>query len=367
MNKQITIKSYEFLQDQVNQFKSENLHLQNMIEKYSEKILKITNLNKLPEEIPSDLAEFIENHKLDYLYFLRENKKQPEYEKFLDMQFEKIDNWDKESDVIEISAKDNESQEAIIVKLQKHLKEHCWWLQDYWREKRIPKEQFTITTEIGDIQIYNFSEELTERHIKELEKLIQLFSQAKDKSPLKEIKYILLDNEQPLNPNTGENMNGQSRLKCKALKIYPQGKSFMNHRIGQASNFEGTVIHEFSHNISPKIREEWKKLFWWIDLEIPIQLQGWDNQYYTNPNPERCISEYAKFSPDEDLCESMVAAAKAPETLDTERLAFIQSKIFGNDTESKLVTIKRQKKVNIPKVNQPIKYTIKRQKGFKIG
>lgn len=56
----------------------------------------------------------------------------------------------------------------------------------------------------------------------------------------------------------------------------------------------------------------------------------------------------------------MVAAIKSPKTLDPARLAFIQEKIFGNNSENKSVTITKREEVNIPKVKQPVRFRRKK-------
>lgn len=272
MSEQIKIKSSEILQEKQKQHKDAiklSAQEQALIEKYSEKILQIINLNELPENLPDDLVEFLENHKGNYLEVLRDNVEQSKYESFSDIKFEEVKEAVNNAEIIEIEAKSDEFKENVKTKLQDYLKEHNWWLQDYWREKGFPKEQFTITTEVGDIQIYNFSEALTERHLQELENLIQIFAQAKDQSPLKEIKYILLDDVQRANPNTGEDMNGYGASREEAIKLYPRGQKFIPHRIPEASNFEGTVIHELAHAFSIDLINKWSKAFGWKMLEMP--------------------------------------------------------------------------------------------------
>lgn len=372
MNKQIQIKSSEILEDQFNQFKKAfklSPKEQTLIEKYSNQIKQIIDLNNLPESLPNDLVNFIKKYRAEYIRILREFRRPPRYEVFSDIQFQenKASDPDNGVDLIKISARSDESQESVTKKLQDHLKAHCWWLQDYWREKGVPKEQFTITTEVGDIQIYNFSEVLTERHLQELEGLISFFTQASDQSPLKEIRYILLDNNQPPNPNTGEEMNGYGAIKESAVKLYPRGQKFMPHRISRASNFEGTVIHELSHKFSIPLRNDWSRTFGWKMLESPVQLPGGAHQHYKCESPERCVSEYAKISPDEDLCESMVAAIKAPDTLDPERLAFIKEKIFGSSHQSTPSEIIKQNRVTIPSVKQPVVFQRKEPLKMKIN
>jgi hypothetical protein len=288
------------------------------------------------------------------------------YKDFSNMQFEEVEDEDNSLDIIEISINKDEKQEKIEEKLKEYLKEHNWWLQDYWKKKGNPKEQFTVSTKIGDIQIYNFAEALTERHIQEFLDLIKVFAQAKDKSPLQEVKYILLDDLQYPNPNTGEDMNGYGPVKENAIKLYPRGQKFIPHRIPEASNFEGTVIHELSHGFSVSLRNDWANTFGWKMLDNPILLAGGAYQYYKCSNPEKCISDYAKINPSEDICESMIAAIKAPKILDPERLSFIKKKILGNNIEKSPIEIKKQKNIRIPNINQPIKFRRKKPTIIKI-
>lgn len=369
MSEQIREKLPETLKDQIDQFKDVielSQKERDLIQRYSEQLVRIIDLNILPENLPGDLVDFIKKHRNNCLRILREHRKKNEFEDFSDMRFEEVGDTDNSLNVIEISANSNETQEEVEKKLQEHLKDHNWWLQDYWRKKGLPKEQFTISTENGDIQIYNFSEALTERHIQELQNLMQVFIQARDKSPLQEIKYILLDDLQHPNPNTGEDMNGYGPVKEKAIKLYPRGQQFIPHRVPEASNFEGTTIHELSHGFSVSLINEWANAFGWKMLDTPIQLPGGAYQYYGCTNPEKCISDYAKISPSEDICESMVAAIKVPEKLDPDRLAFIQKKIFGDSRVQSPVEIKKQQNIFVPNLNQPIKYKRKKPKKFKL-
>ncbi|MCK4635650.1 MAG: hypothetical protein KAT32_02205 [Candidatus Moranbacteria bacterium] len=176
--------------------------------------------------------------------------------------------------VIEIFSDADDPRKIIEKKVIEKLKENNWWLQDYWKEKGEPREKIIIKTSFGTIELYNFSNTLESRHIQELEDIIEAFARMKDENPLSKIKYILLDNIQQINPNIGSDMNGQNWEKCNSLKIYPAGKSFEPHRIPEASNFEGTLIHELSHNFSKQLINDWKDAFGWKELEVPILLEG---------------------------------------------------------------------------------------------
>jgi len=368
MEAQLNIKPKEVLEQQIDQFKSnsdltEDDH--DLMNRYSDQILHISDLNNLSDDLPLELRDFVEKHKKRYLDILRETRKKDKQKENSDqLTFEEVIDDDNDPNIISITAQTDDPKEIVEQKVQQHLIEHNWWLQSYWKEKGNPKEQFTIETPYGNIDVYNFLEPLEQRHLDELFEVMQVFANIKGENPLQNIDYILFDNEQPANPNTSEDMNGQSWRKCRAIKMFPAGKSFDNHRISGASNYQGTLIHEISHNFPLSTRDLWKNTFGWSDLEEPIILPGGNRQIFKCDQPDRCISSYAKISPDEDLCESMVSAVKSPEELDIERLEFIKANILGENENT--ISISKRDQVELPKLSKPIKYRRKARKKFQL-
>ena len=269
---------------------------------------------------------------------------------------------------IQITARTNESQEIINQKLINHLKSHNWWLQDYWKEKGQPVEQLTIQTWYWNLELYNFSESLTQKHLSQLQNIIKIFAQMKEKSPLFNVKYILIDNIDKPNPYDNSSINGYFLRKENAVELYPNWITFDPHRVKWVLNFPGTVIHELSHGFSAEVQNNWKNTLGWYLLDKSISAPSWLSLHYWNNETSRCVSDYAKYSPDEDLCESMVAAILNPDILDFERLEFIKDNILGVSISQPEITIKRRQsnEIEIPKIKSPVYFIREAPLIFKI-
>ena len=217
----------------------------------------------------------------------------------------------------------------------------------------MPKEQVNI--EIGDhkIALYNFNELLEGRHFEELKKAIEDFSEVnKSGEYLKDFKYILINDKREINSRTDEELYGlNSVYQDSVIKVNPRATESDKFRIEGVSAFEATIIHELSHLITADFVNKWAQKFNWHELKEPKKLVGDAYAYFESDNPERCISDYAKISPTEDVCESMVAALRKPELLDPEKLQFIRDELL-QDSESLPVTMERREGggVELPKL-----------------
>ncbi|TRZ77274.1 hypothetical protein D4R87_03090 [bacterium] len=272
--------------------------------------------------------------------------------------------------LIEIMDNDDEEIDTIENKVRSKLQTENWWLQDYWKEKGLPHEQIIIETSVGNLEIFNFGDSLEQRHFDELQQIVKVLATINKGELLKAIKYLLIDNVQLLNPNSGEETNGKSTgsYNTRTLKLYPRGIKFMQHRIPTASNFSGTLIHEFTHTITDNFKNEWIKEFGWHELKEPKLLHD-NRQYYETENPQNCVSDYALYSPDEDICESMVAYITHFEKLDPHKKEFLESRLPMSDANEDKIKISRRlnEEIELPKVPEPVKYRRKRRKKFSIN
>ena len=242
---------------------------------------------------------------------------------------------------------------------------------NYWADKGNPKEQFDITFVGRKIEVANFSDvELAPVQLKELQEVIAEFSKIKDGKAFDKIKSIFIDNNQPVDPETGKGVNGMGAEKGDGIiKLYPRALEPVSHRVEGVSNFEGTLIHEFTHAlVNKEMLGKWKEAFEWmldsnkvneikkLGLLEKLKTTSQKDWGSLHPNiwklarvwevnqPEWCVTDYAKLGPEDDIAESMVAALKNPKILDGARLRFIK-KNFLNETkekESPVVDIKKR-------------------------
>ena len=260
----------------------------------------------------------------------------------------------------------NEPKEKSEEKLRQELIRENWWFQPEWREKNIPKEQVEIT--IGDkkLNIYNFAEPLTIEHLEKLERVIKESSQIKNGELLDRVKYILINDARKKSPYVeNEEQNGFTYPNAQTIELNPPAIEFTPHRIKKVSNFEGTLIHEFSHNIvdtDVELFNKWNEKFGWEIIEQPIEkFPGGDPICYENEHPERCVSQYARLSPDEDIAESIVAALRDPKVLDPERLQFLKETLRLDKIDvvkAPEINIQRRsgKDIKLPQLESPVKY-----------
>lgn len=243
--------------------------------------------------------------------------------------------------------------------------ETSWRDRPYWSDKPNPKEQFDIVFEGRKIEVVNFSDVgLTPEQLAELQTIISQFSQIKDGAVFDKIKSIYVDNVQPVDSELPEGVNGRSvESEDGIVTLYPRALQPIPHRVEGVSNFKGTIIHEFAHSIEDsETKERWEQAFGWtVDQEKMKELErtglkeklemtrsrdwGKLSQYYPGVDiekltrvwkikePKRCINDYAKLSPDDDFCDSFVAAmaetGSEPKKLDYKRWIFMKSRFLS--------------------------------------
>jgi len=255
---------------------------------------------------------------------------------------------------------------------QRENNEMSWQDSPYWAEKGNAKEQFDITFGDRKIDVANFSKTaLTEDQLAILQKVIGEFAQIKDGECFDKIKSILIDNVQPIDPETKVGINGMSVEKNDGIiKLYPRAIEPINHRVKGVSNFEGTMVHEITHALADKeTSTEWKRRFGWKVNEEKwdrIKRSGLMEELRVTPQkdwpklhpnifemirvweidePKRCVTDYAKLGPEDDLAESMVAALCNPDVLDKRRLMFLRDRFLLGINEETAPVVDIQKRM----------------------
>lgn len=224
------------------------------------------------------------------------------------------------------------SKDKIRESLLNELETRYWWFKKVWREKGMPSEQFILT--VGDfrVEVFNFAQKLGDEEVDDLKKMANIQRQLGNRT---DFRTILIDSDQPINKYTGESVNGEGDPSARIIKIFPNARRQIPHRIYETGNFLGTLVHEGSHqwvdiNDVGLINKWIAELGWRVDIERTIQLPGGFPKSWFVDEPQRCINEYAAFAPNEDFCESLVAAVFARTRLDPQRLAFMDREL-GTD------------------------------------
>jgi hypothetical protein len=266
--------------------------------------------------------------------------------------------------IIKVTSSIDTPTEEIERKVREKLVEHNWWLQDYWKEKGAPKEQIVIQTAVGNIEVFNFGDFLNLDQLKELQDIVIALGPLNGGELFQEISYILIDENQEINPNTGEKTYGYGPAGEKAVKLYPRGTKLTPYRIPEVSSFSGTIIHEFSHALTDDLEKDWIQEFKWRMLEEPRELPGGSYQYRETDEPERCVNNYAALRACDDICESVVAYVAGSKKLDEQKKEFLKTRLFERNVAEAFdisVTQKIGKQVELPKVEEPVLYMREKQ------
>jgi len=283
-----------------------------------------------------------------------------EYQKLQDIKIEESD--ENSPEVIPIMVDKDASLGEVYEAAREQFVNENWWFKDRWKEKGLPHEQVTVEFESGKIEVFNWGSPLEQRHLDELGEVIEIFAQIRGGEALKRTQYVLIDNKVAANPLTGkvDDLNGYGAIGDKALSLHPRALLEIEHRVTGVSNFKGTVTHELTHSLTGDIVNEWKLAFGWEDL---------NNSRQQTRQPEKCVDDYAKINPEEDICESMVAAIWKPEVLDPEKLQFLDREMGIEQAREKQLPIRIVKKtgndIALPSLEGPIKF--RRAGEIKIG
>jgi len=234
----------------------------------------------------------------------------------------------------------------------------------YWADKGQPKDRLEVAFGDRRIEISNYSDiKLSADQLKELEKVIAEFSQINNGVALEELKSVFIDNEQPVDPEHKDGLNGMGiENNDGIIKLYPRALKSIQHRVKGVSNFEGTLIHELTHVLAAKtsLDKEWAQKFGWEQNQEKIEelqriglmdklwttpQKDWSSLHpdiwnlvrvWENDHPERCVTDYARRGPEDDLADSMVAAMRNPEILDEERFKFLRERFLKDVDEDNL-------------------------------
>jgi len=245
------------------------------------------------------------------------------YQSFKDLKFVEVSEGVSGALEIPIIRPEDNTLQGLHTKIEDKLGKTHWWLMDYWREKGLPGEQFVFKAGELEIEVFNFHTPLTPSELAAFQKAVGIFANVS--GSLKH-RTFLIDDLQAVNVHSGEDLNGENDPNAPIIKIQPNARRDIPHRIAEVGNFPGTLIHEGAHSLADeKFKEGWGKQFGWsLHLDAPIRHPNGHVQYDIAAEPARCITEYARFNRDEDFAESFLASIIAPERLDPERLAFLQ-------------------------------------------
>lgn len=221
-----------------------------------------------------------------------------------------------------------DSLENIFNDAKEQITATRWWTWEYWEEKGLPKEQIEFSDGEHDVTIFNYrNEPLAVTQVDQIREVLKIFSRINSGQAFKGVRYILIDDEQPMNSKTGQMARGKGLPAAKAVVLYPRALAPVPYQVtDKATNLEGTLAHEMTHPLVHDVLNEWEKIGKWQYLEERRPLPGGFTTSTITTEPERCVSDYATSDSDEDMCESMVAALFEQEKLDPEKLTFLQRK-----------------------------------------
>jgi hypothetical protein len=221
------------------------------------------------------------------------------------------------------------------------LQQEPWWQDQQWQNK----ETRWFFGNVSGNQVYDFTGKINSTKLAIIQSIDEFFTKLLPQYGLQGPEYLIFDDEQVANHNSGLPMNGQVVRSWNAIHFYPAcfltGK-YRGKEISQfpdsVEHFTGVLIHEYSHFLEPKFTIEWQEKFGWIHLESPISLSQHSTKYKECMKPENCISHYSLFHSEEDFCESMVALLLCPDKLKEvclEKYEFLQSVIHEISFELK--------------------------------
>lgn len=291
----------------------------------------------------------------------------PKLQTIEDISFEEAKEGDPDFDtaIRVINTNGQKSGEELLEAAKKEVVRLNWWLQEYWQGKGMPKEQFSIHADALNCDLFNYGQPLQPEQAEEIRKLLGTISQIPSER-LKDVRYIVIDNQDRPNDQNGEDMRGYAFTNEKMIVLYPRALSAEPHRIANTSGLAGTLVHEVGHILQDgAFVEEWKKRFNWKELEESQIVRGLVRTQ-DNEQPERLVTDYAKFSPAEDICESFSAAVNNPDVLDPERLAFIRERWLRASEQETNISLAKKDTVEPPQAPSQIKYKIK-VSSFSIG
>ena len=101
-----------------------------------------------------------------------EKKEKSPFQDVSSIEIEKVKEGENADYQVYVSPKESsEPFERLKEKVKIRLKEENWFLQEYWQEKKLPKEQFSVEIKTENenfkIEIYNWGKILTKDQLKQ--------------------------------------------------------------------------------------------------------------------------------------------------------------------------------------------------------
>lgn len=272
--------------------------------------------------------------------------------------------------VINLWMKEGADPEKISSESLRRIQENRWWLWEYWERKGLPKEQVELDDGEHQITLYNYGEPIDRAHLDLINRILGIFSGIRGGLVFNDVRYILLDDVQGMNDKSGEPTNGYGPINSLAVTLYPNAFRPISNRVtDRITNLEGTLAHELTHGIPNQLIDGEMVLNLWI------KAVGWDMADERRVLPggaisiwktdfSKCVTDYAKSDPDEDICESMVAALFDPEKLDPNRLTTLQRTLPLDPSKQTTWSSRQVREVCLPETPTDFKVRFKGSPGI---
>lgn len=231
-----------------------------------------------------------------------------------------------------------EGFEILPEQLQKVSEKKNWYEDEEWKQKG-PGKRHEMNVGGSDVTVVNFNDHIDfqnylDRTQTTLEDFQKRFPQAKGK-----LRWILIRDTQPPPLHDEFPANGKTVADARegTMILEPRAFEDVPHRVSKAANLEGTLVHEMGHQIQKEFDVEWREHFPWLyavddpdnwifdksgekdisKLKFPINKNSGRVAYRgLYPRfPEQCVTDYARLSSNEDVCESIVSYMFDPEYL----------------------------------------------------
>lgn len=256
----------------------------------------------------------------------------------------------------------------IVPEVKKQFPNKFWWLNDYWQKKSKPNEMCLGT----NLKVYDFLGSIGQPELAKIKRVEEFFSKVFIEHNIKSPSYLIFDDVQEKNFNSGNAMNGKLIRNWDAIQLYPNALISGSYRATERNffpketdHFLAVLIHEYSHFLEPLYRDQWKTLAGWKELDEPIELSKGVFQFNSCTKPQECISDYALFHTQEDYCESVVGYLLAPTVLQdisATKYEFMKKLFNGTSIDSNtMVTedLSKQSKKSFPQLPDTITVQVK--------
>ncbi len=277
---------------------------------------------------------------------------------------------DDQEGVINLWLEEGADPERISAESLRRIQENRWWLWEYWEAKGLPNEQVELDDGEHQVTLYNYGEPIEQTHLDQIKRILGIFSGIGDGLVFKEFKYILIDPVQGMNDKSGEPTNGYGPINSLAVTLYPNAfRPIPNRVTDKITNLEGILAHELTHGIHNQLIDGemvlnlWIKAVGWGITEDRRVLPGgaisiWETDF------SKCVTDYAKSDPDEDICESMVARLFEPEKLDKNRLVTLEAILPLDQSKQTSWSSQQASDIHLPETQKSFKVRFKGNSGI---